>query len=55
MTEKMKKAIAGDLKRMGQLDKVLPLKDYVKVDVEIDGCPVDEGDLIEKVEGLLNA
>lgn len=49
----MKKAIAGDLKRMGQLPEVLPLSGVVKVDVEIDGCPVDEGELIEKIDGLL--
>lgn len=50
---KMKREIAGELERMGQLEKVLPLKEYVKVDVEIDGCPVDEGELIKAVDGLL--
>lgn len=50
---KMKKLIAGDLRKMGQLEKVLPLKNFVKVDVEMNGCPVDEDDLIEEVEKLL--
>jgi len=52
---KMKKSIEGQLKRMKQLEKVSPLSDYVKVDVEIDGCPVDEKVLIKAVDGLLNA
>jgi len=52
---KMKKEISGDLKRMNQLEKVLPLKAYVKVDVSINGCPVDEGLLIKKIDRLLNA
>ena len=50
----IKKEIEGELKRMGQLKKVLPLKKYVKVDVEVSGCPVGENELIEKVEEVLD-
>ena len=51
----MKKKIGSEIKRIGQLKKIMPLNEYVKVDVEIDGCPVDEKLLIKEMEKLLNA
>ena len=42
------------IKTYNQLDKIMPLKEYVKVDEEINGCPVDEKVLIEKIDSYLN-
>ena len=50
---KMKKEIAEDVGRVGQIDKILPLKAFVKVDAVINGCPVARDVLIKKIEGLL--
>lgn len=50
--EKLKK-ISADLKRFKQIDKVSPLKRFVKVDDFIDGCPVTEKEVIDKVEEYL--
>jgi coenzyme F420-reducing hydrogenase gamma subunit len=50
---KKMKEIKPFLKRFGQIDKVSPLKRFVKVDDQIDGCPVTEEDLIKKIEGWL--
>jgi len=47
---KKKKLIAPLLKLYPQLDKISPLKKFVKVDDEINGCPVSEEDLIKKLE-----
>ena len=35
------------LKRFKHLPKVSPLKEFVKVDAEVPGCPMDEGKLLE--------
>ena len=48
-------AIADDIKRFKQIDKIRPLKDFVKVDDEILGCPVDMNVVIAKVEALLKS
>lgn len=45
--------IAEDIKKYKQIDKILPLKNFVKVDYEIPGCPVDMNVVIHKVEELL--
>jgi len=50
-----KNKIADLIKEFGQLDRILPIKEYVKVDDFIDGCPADEKVFIEKMEGMLNA
>ena len=50
-----KEEVAVLMERLGQIEKVLPVKKVVKVDDEIPGCPIDENIFIEKMEGLLNA
>ncbi len=50
---KKKKEIAPILEMFHQIDKISPLKKFVKVDDEIDGCPVSEEDLTKKIEGYL--
>lgn len=50
-----KKEVEVLMKKLGQIEKVLPLKDFVRVDDEVVGCPIDEKIFIEKMEGLLNA
>lgn len=47
------KRIKPFLKRFGQIDKVSPLKRFVKVDDQIDGCPISEEDLLKKMKGWL--
>jgi len=47
------KEIAGDLKKFHQIAKVSPIKNFVKVDDEINGCPVNEADVVKKIEELL--
>ncbi|MFH0712075.1 MAG: hypothetical protein V1889_03115 [archaeon] len=48
-----KKRVDVLVKKMGQIKKVLPLKDVVKVDDEVPGCPIDEKIFIEKMERLM--
>ena len=50
---KKKKEIQPLIEKFHQLSTIEPLKTYVKVDDEINGCPVDEKLLIEKIEGYL--
>ena len=45
--------IAELVRRMGQIEEIMPISKFVKVDVEIPGCPVDERVLIERLEGLM--
>ena len=49
-----KKEVAVLMERLGQIEKVLPVKKVIKVDDEVPGCPVEPGVFIEKVEGLIN-
>ena len=42
--------IEDDLKRYDYLPKCLSLKEVVKVDDEVRGCPIDENKLIEVFE-----
>ena len=51
--EKLKK-IADDLKKFKQIDKISPLKRFVKVDDVIDGCPVNEKVVAAKMGEYLN-
>lgn len=51
--KKRQKEIAPIIKKFKLLKKVSPLKDYVKVDDDILGCPVNEDVLINKIDGYL--
>jgi sulfhydrogenase subunit delta len=53
--KKKLKEIAGLLKKFNQIKKVSPLKEFVKVDDEINGCPVNEEELIKKIEEIFHA
>jgi coenzyme F420-reducing hydrogenase gamma subunit len=48
-----KKEVKVLMERLGQIEKVLPAKQVVKVDDEVPGCPAEPGIFIEKVEGLI--
>jgi len=48
-----KKEVAVLMERLGQIEKVLPVKEVIKVDDEVAGCPIDGKVFIEKMEGLL--
>jgi coenzyme F420-reducing hydrogenase gamma subunit len=39
--------------RFSLLDKVHPLKDIVKVDMEVPGCPMDEGKFLEALTAVI--
>jgi sulfhydrogenase subunit delta len=51
--DKKKEQIKGVLEKMHQNKTIEPLKTYVKVDDEINGCPVDQKLLQEKIDGYL--
>ena len=38
---------------MHQIPKISPIKNFVKVDDNINGCPVEEAVLIKKINGYL--
>ncbi|MFH1256337.1 MAG: hypothetical protein V1494_03510 [Candidatus Diapherotrites archaeon] len=48
-----KKEIDFLVKKFHQLKKVLALKDLVKVDAEVFGCPIDEGKFVESMGKFL--
>ncbi len=48
-----KKQIQALVKKMHQIKKISPIKKFVKVDDKIDGCPVEEADLIKKIDSYL--
>jgi coenzyme F420-reducing hydrogenase gamma subunit len=50
---KQLKEIAADLKKFKQIDKVSPAKRFVKVDEEINGCPVHQKVVIAKIDSYL--
>ena len=50
---KMKEEIQFILDRFHHLDKVLSVKDVVKVDVELPGCPMDPKQFVEVVSKAL--
>lgn len=50
-----KKEVAELIEKLNQIDKVSPIKNFVKVDDEIPGCPIDEKVFIKKMEGYLDA
>jgi coenzyme F420-reducing hydrogenase gamma subunit len=52
---KRKEEIAFLLRRFGQLPRVLSVKDLVRVEFEVPGCPIDEKKFIEVMEKILEA
>ncbi len=48
-----KKLIQPLIEKFHQLKTIEPISKFVKVDNKIEGCPVDEQDLINKIEGYL--
>jgi len=51
---KKQKEIAKTLKDFKQIDKISPIKRFVKVDDTIDGCPVNRKVVMAKIGGYLN-
>jgi len=50
---KLKKKISPVVKKLGQISKISPLNKFVKVDDEMDGCPVTQKEIIKKIDGYL--
>jgi len=48
-------AIFPLIKKLDQKEKILPLKNFIKIDDEIPGCPIDEKLFVKKIEEYLNA
>lgn len=48
-----KEKVEEQMEKYNLLPKCLPLKDVVKVDAEIGGCPVDENIFMKKFEELI--
>ena len=41
------------MERLGQIEKVLPVKEVIRVDGEVGGCPINSSLFIQKVEELI--
>lgn len=50
---KKKKEISPLIKKLKQIEKISPIKNFVKVDDTIPGCPVDEKLFMKKIDGYL--
>jgi sulfhydrogenase subunit delta len=50
-----KKEIQELVEKLNQIETVSPIKQFIKIDDEISGCPVDEKLFIKKMESYLNA
>jgi sulfhydrogenase subunit delta len=50
---KRKQNIQPLIQKLNQIEKILPIKEFIKVDDEIPGCPVDEKLLIKKIDTYL--
>ncbi|MEM3060583.1 MAG: hypothetical protein QXW70_03435 [Candidatus Anstonellales archaeon] len=48
--EKTKEEIRLVIERFGHMEKVHPIKDIIKVDYEVPGCPMDEKIFLETLE-----
>ena len=48
--EKLKKQIKPFLDKFKHREKVQPLKDFIKINAEITGCPISEEDFVETLE-----
>ena len=51
--KKKQKEIQSLLEKLHQNKTIEPISKFVKVDDEINGCPVEEKDLIKKIDGYL--
>jgi coenzyme F420-reducing hydrogenase gamma subunit len=51
--KRIKNEIQPIIEKLHQIPEIKPLGEFVKVDDEINGCPVDEKLLIEKIDGYL--
>ncbi len=51
--EKLKKEIEPEVKMYGMLEKSVPLKEVVKVDEFVDGCPMNEKIFLQTVDKLV--
>jgi len=47
------KEIKPIMEKFGHLEKVYPLKEFVKVDSEVSGCPIIEEKFVECMENYL--
>lgn len=47
-----RKRVMEIAKKLGQLEKVVPISSVVKVDGEIPGCPISREDFVKKMEEL---
>jgi len=52
-SQKQNESIEDDLKKFKFLPKCLPLKDVIKVDDQVAGCPIGENDFIKTFEKYL--
>ena len=52
-TGKKKKEVQPLIKKYNQIEKISPLKSFVKVDDNIGGCPVDANELMKKMDEYL--
>ncbi len=50
-----KKEIAEAVKKFNQMEKITPVKELIKIDDEIPGCPVDQKLFTKKMESYINA
>jgi len=48
-----KNEIAELVKKLNQIDRVVPIKEFVKIDGEIPGCPINSSIFIHKMEELI--
>ena len=51
--EAKKKQIQPLLEKLHQLKTIEPLKKYVKVDIQVNGCPISRNELDNKIEQYL--
>lgn len=52
-SRKVMASLKPKLKGIGRLKQVLPLHEYVKVDEDIPGCPVEENVFIKKIDSYI--
>jgi len=52
--EELKQSVYGDASHIKTLPEILPLKKYVKVEFELQGCPINGEEFVELVKALLS-
>jgi len=52
-TEELKQTVYSDASHVKTLPSILPLKKYVKIDYELQGCPINGEEFIEMLTALL--